>query len=77
MKIFKSLNFIVLLTFSALTWAATPVGSWQLSTTTQLNTVTPIGKTISSIKTNGTEFATFSSDYGYLSSEWINKLNIF
>ena len=77
MKIVKSLNFIVLLTFSSLTWAVTPVGSWQLSTTTQLDTVTPKNKTLSSAKTNGNEFATFFTDYGYLSSEWINKFNIF
>jgi FKBP-type peptidyl-prolyl cis-trans isomerase len=77
MKIFKSFNFIVLLTFSSLTWAVTPVGSWQLITTTKLDTVTPKGKTISSAVTNGNEFATFFSDYSYLSSEWINKFNIF
>lgn len=77
MKIFKCLNFIVLLTFSSLTWAATPVGSWQLSTTTQLELTSPTtGKKIKSKPINGFEFATFNDDGSYVSSEWINKIGI-
>ena len=62
MKIFKSFNFIVLLTFSSLTWAVTPVGSWQLTTTTQMALTTATGKTVKSKPLKGFEFATFQAD---------------
>jgi FKBP-type peptidyl-prolyl cis-trans isomerase len=76
MKIFKSLNFIVLLTFSSLTWAVTPVGSWQLTTTTQMALTTATGKTVKSKPLKGFEFATFQADGSYASSEWLNKIVI-
>ncbi len=76
-------NFIQLISVSVLlictqVWAAdkAPIGSWQLSTSTQLEVTTSTGKKVKSTPIKGYEFATFSSDGSYVSSEWVNKFNV-
>lgn len=79
MQKLNALIFISLLMTSLSTWAATktPIGTWQLQTTTQVEITVPAGNKIKGAPVNGLEFATFSSDYSYRSSEWINRLNIY
>ena len=77
MKIF--IQFILFLAFSSSVFAAdkAPIGSWQLSTTTQLELTSPTtGKKIKSTQLKGYEFATFQNDGSYVSSEWLNKIVI-
>ena len=79
----KKLILIILtavLTSSPSAWAAikTPVGAWQLTTTTQIQISSSTGKVIlKGPKTTGTEFVTFWGDYSYASSEWINRLRVY
>ncbi|MSR16449.1 MAG: hypothetical protein EXR89_01415 [Methylococcaceae bacterium] len=76
MKIF--IQFILFLAFSSSVFAAdkAPVGSWQLTTTTQMALTTAAGKTVKSTPLKGFEFATFQADGSYASSEWLNKIVI-
>lgn len=53
-----------------------PIGSWQLTTSTQLQMTTTTGKKVTSAPLKGYEFATFSSDGSYISSEWLNQISI-
>jgi hypothetical protein len=53
-----------------------PIGTWQLTTSTKIELTTPQGKKIKSISIKGFEFATFTDDYNYISSEWLNKIGI-
>lgn len=77
MKIF--IQSILFLAFSSSVFAAdkAPIGSWQLSTTTQLELTSPTtGKKIKSTQLKGYEFATFQNDGSYVSSEWLNKIGV-
>ena len=77
MKIF--IQLILLLAFNSSVFSAdkAPIGSWQLSTTTQLELTSPTtGKKIKSTQLKGYEFATFQNDGSYVSSEWLNKIGV-
>jgi FKBP-type peptidyl-prolyl cis-trans isomerase len=76
MKIF--IQLILLLAFSSSVFSAdkAPIGSWQLTTTTQMALTTATGKTVKSTPLKGFEFATFQADGSYASSEWLNKIVI-
>lgn len=79
----KKLHFLIpiaLLLASSSAWAAikTPVGSWQLTTNTQIEIAAPTGNTkLKGPRMPGVEFANFSSDYSYTSSEWLNRLKVY
>ena len=72
----KIVNLLFLSVMSSVAFSAekAPIGSWQLSTSTQLEVTTPAGKKVKSTPLNGYEFATFQKDGSYVSSEWLNKL---
>jgi hypothetical protein len=76
MKIF--IQSILFLAFSSSVFAAdkAPIGSWQLTTTTQMALTTATGKTVKSTQLKGYEFATFQNDGSYVSSEWLNKIGV-
>jgi hypothetical protein len=72
--IFISL-FITSLTSSAA--SKMPVGTWLLTTTAQVEVTAPTGKKIKGSLLSGFEYATFSSNYSYISSEWVNRLKVY
>lgn len=76
--------FLAILTLSPISaWAAaattptTPIGSWQLDTKTQVRVLVSGRNPVLGTAVNGVEFATFYSGFTYISSEWVNRLNIF
>jgi hypothetical protein len=71
---------LALVTVSA--WAAkapspTLVGTWRLDTKTQVRALVSGRDPVVGTVTNGTEFASFLFGFTYISSEWVNRLNVF
>lgn len=76
MKTFIQLTLILVFSSAVFSAEKAPIGSWQLSTTTQLELTNSAGKKVKSTPLKGYEFATFQEDGSYVSSEWLNKIVI-
>jgi len=80
MRIASILLVAACLLFSSLPSVAasqSAVGNWRLTTKTTVKVFPPTGKAVTGTAINGVEFATFSSDLKYLSSEWIDRLKLY
>ncbi|NJD05250.1 MAG: hypothetical protein FIA97_01990 [Methylococcaceae bacterium] len=71
--------FAVLMAFTGAAWPASSVyGVWRLATSTQ-TTVTVLAKggaVRKSAITKGAEFASFSRDWSYSGTDWINRMRL-